>query len=65
MVVANKIDLLMDYREDFDESNHELLMEEGYTLTRKIGACAYVECSAKLNDGVWEVFETAAKAVGM
>ncbi|EPX70587.1 rho family GTPase Rho5 [Schizosaccharomyces octosporus yFS286] len=36
--------------------------EDGETVAKKIGAYKYLECSAKLNDGVQEVFETAARA---
>nr|KAG5708473.1 hypothetical protein BaRGS_026200 [Batillaria attramentaria] len=37
--------------------------EEGRAMAERIGAVAYVECSAKTKDGVREVFETAAKEV--
>ena len=36
--------------------------EEGRAMAEKINAFAYVECSAKNNEGVKEVFETAARA---
>ncbi|EPY51745.1 rho family GTPase Rho5 [Schizosaccharomyces cryophilus OY26] len=36
--------------------------EDGETVAKKIGAYKYLECSAKLNEGVQEVFETAARA---
>uniref|UniRef100_A0A5K3FFP3 Rho-related GTP-binding protein RhoF n=1 Tax=Mesocestoides corti TaxID=53468 RepID=A0A5K3FFP3_MESCO len=36
-----------------------LMYSEGTTLARKIGAVAYMECSAKTNDGVNEVFNKA------
>ena len=38
-------------------------MEDIYGMAEKIGAYAYVECSAKLNKRVWEVFQTAARAI--
>uniref|UniRef100_A0AC34GWP3 Uncharacterized protein n=1 Tax=Panagrolaimus sp. ES5 TaxID=591445 RepID=A0AC34GWP3_9BILA len=37
--------------------------EQGKLMAQKIGACAYVECSAKTREGVHEVFEIAAKSV--
>ena len=36
--------------------------EEGYALAKKIGAYAYLECSAKTREGVKQVFEIAAQA---
>ena len=36
--------------------------EEGRAMAKRIGAFAYVECSAKNKEGVREVFETAARA---
>ena len=62
VLVANKTDLTdgishLAYNPEF------LMMKEGYTMANKIGAYAYLKCSAKLNDGVWAVFETAAKAI--
>ena len=37
--------------------------EEGEELCKKIGAYRYLECSARLNEGVREVFETATRSV--
>ncbi|PVU86956.1 hypothetical protein BB560_005979 [Smittium megazygosporum] len=36
--------------------------EEGMAVAQKIGAFQYLECSAKENDGVREVFEAATRA---
>uniref|UniRef100_T1INH0 Uncharacterized protein n=1 Tax=Strigamia maritima TaxID=126957 RepID=T1INH0_STRMM len=36
--------------------------EDGKALADEIGAVCYMECSAKENDGVSEIFEAAAKA---
>lgn len=36
--------------------------EEGVAACANIGASKYFECSAKLNDGVQQVFEQAARA---
>ena len=36
--------------------------EEGRAMAERMGAYAYLECSAKLNEGVREVFETATRA---
>ena len=38
-------------------------MKDGNEIALKFGAIAYLECSAKDNDGVREVFETAARAL--
>ncbi|XP_065664846.1 ras-like GTP-binding protein Rho1 [Hydra vulgaris] len=37
-------------------------IEQGCELAEKINAFSYLECSAKLKDGVREVFETATRA---
>lgn len=36
--------------------------EEGRATVDRIGAYAFLECSAKTKDGVKEIFETAARA---
>eukprot|EP00123_Amoebidium_parasiticum_P014406 comp22487_c1_seq1/m.33923 comp22487_c1_seq1/g.33923 ORF comp22487_c1_seq1/g.33923 comp22487_c1_seq1/m.33923 type:complete len:195 (-) comp22487_c1_seq1:586-1170(-) len=36
--------------------------EQGETMAVQIGACKYVECSAKLSQGLKEVFDTVARA---
>lgn len=37
-------------------------MKQGEEVKKKIGARHYLECSAKTNDGVREVFEHATRA---
>ena len=58
----------MDLR--FDDKTHRELArskqkpvsyQEGYTMAEKIGAFAYMECSAKLNEGIREVKEIVAR----
>lgn len=39
---------------------HPVTMHEGQAMAKKIGAASYIECSAKCNIGVKEVFEEAA-----
>ena len=39
--------------------------EEGLAVAQKIGAYKYLECSAKKNDGVKDVFEHATRAALM
>lgn len=34
--------------------------EQGAKLAKKIGACAFIECSSKAKEGVNQVFEYAA-----
>ena len=66
MLVGNKKDLRLDEaaKLHLTESNQELVkMEDGQAMAEKIGAYAYLECSAKLNDGVRDVFETATRAI--
>ena len=66
MLVGNKNDLRMgeDASLHLTESNQEFVtMEDGHAMAEKIGAYTYVECSAKLNYGVREVFETAVRAI--
>ena len=66
VLVGNKNDLRMseDASLHLAESNQEFVtMENGHAMAEKIGAYAYLECSAKLNYGVREVFGTAARAI--
>lgn len=43
-------------------SQKPVSFEEGLAASANIGAKKYLECSAKLNDGVQQVFEEAARA---
>lgn len=36
--------------------------EEARAMAERIGACMYLECSAKTKEGVREVFEAATRA---
>jgi Ras homolog gene family, member A len=40
----------------------DIFYEQGEEVCKKIGAYKYLECSAKTNTGVREVFETATRA---
>ena len=65
VLVGNKKDLRFDEatRRELAKSKQEpVKTEEGRAMADKIGAYDYLECSAKLNEGVREVFETATKA---
>lgn len=65
VLVGNKKDLRFDdnTRRELAKSKQEpVKTEEGRTMAEKIGAYNYLECSAKLNEGVREVFETATRA---
>ncbi|KAK4336925.1 hypothetical protein RND71_043531 [Anisodus tanguticus] len=62
VLVATKIDLRNKKTDnEKDKLSSLITTEEGLKLCTKIGASAYVECSAKLNIGVDEVFKTALK----
>ena len=39
-----------------------LKSEDGPAMARKINAFAYIECSAKLNEGVGDVFQALTQA---
>ena len=65
VLVGNKKDLRFDdaTRKELGKSKQEpVKTEDGRAMAEKIGAYAYLECSAKLNEGVREVFETATRA---
>ena len=65
VLVGNKKDLRFDdqTRKELSKSKQEpVKTEDGRAMAEKIGAYAYLECSAKLNEGVREVFETATRA---
>ncbi|CAO3643782.1 unnamed protein product [Cunninghamella blakesleeana] len=58
MLVALKCDLR---DEPTDSSEEPILYEEGVAMARYISAIRYLECSAKHNRGVREVFDQAAR----
>lgn len=66
ILVGNKIDLRDD--PSVIEHLHELRMApvsktQGIEMAKKIGAVKYLECSAKTQKGLKEVFTTAAEVV--
>lgn len=65
VLVGNKKDLRFDEatRKELTKSKQEpVKTEEGRAMADKIGAYDFLECSAKTNEGVREVFETATRA---
>ena len=60
ILVSNKLDLRANSRLSVKQS--PVKQEEGQAVATKIGAYAYVECSAITQEGVYEVFETAVRA---
>jgi len=65
ILVGNKKDLRNDQgtiRELNKMKQEPVRYEEGRSMSEKIAAFGYLECSAKTKEGVREVFETATKA---
>ena len=65
ILVGNKNDLRDDdstIRELGKMQQEPVKLEEGRSMAEKIDAFAYLECSAKRNTGVREVFDTATRA---
>ncbi|RWS00526.1 Rho1-like protein [Dinothrombium tinctorium] len=65
ILVGNKKDLRSDkqIRQELKNSKKSpITEEEGVRMAKEIKACAYVECSALLNENVNKVFEEAARA---
>lgn len=65
VLVACKKDLRDDPRiinELRGANQRPVTYQEGANMAQKIGARAYLECSAKTGSGVREVFETATRA---
>lgn len=65
ILVGNKKDLRDDPTtiEDLSRNGQgPLTAEDGHAMAQKIGAHAYLECSAKTKVGVREVFEAATRA---
>jgi len=64
ILVGNKKDLRSEESNRKDGKNKIEIVkyEDGKAMAERIGAYAYIECSAKTKDGVREVFETATKA---
>ena len=60
VLVGNKKDLRSDVI--LNPEMRLLKKEDGHKVARKIGAFLYLECSARFNDGVREVFQTVARA---
>ncbi len=64
VLVGNKVDLREDEQtlESLKRVNTgPVKMVDGRAMAERIGAAAYVECSAKTKHGVREVFETVAR----
>ncbi|XP_035687186.1 ras-like GTP-binding protein RHO [Branchiostoma floridae] len=65
LLVGNKKDLRTDKarRKELAEMKEEVIStEEGLEMAKKVGATAYIECSAKTREGVRDVFESATRA---
>ncbi|XP_064542943.1 ras-like GTP-binding protein Rho1 [Drosophila montana] len=65
ILVGNKRDLRNDpdtIKELSMQKQHTVTADEGLTMAEIVNAFAYLECSAKMQEGVREVFETATRA---
>ena len=65
ILVGNKTDLRNDTDTVEELAKNKLKpvsTQEGLTVAHMVGAVSYIECSARKNVGVREVFEAAAKA---
>lgn len=65
MLVGCKVDLREDQTATEELSKVGILPvkeEEGRWIAERIGACGYIECSAKTGHGVKQVFESATRA---
>jgi Ras family protein A len=65
ILVGNKIDLREDKEMIANLAKKDQILvstDKTKSMANKISAYAYVECSAKIQQGVQDVFETAAKA---
>ncbi|KAJ1506582.1 GTP-binding protein Rho1 [Coelomomyces lativittatus] len=65
LLIACKSDLRKDPKtiKELEKNNqHPVTSEEGLAVAQKIRAYKYLECSAKLNEGIKEVFEHATRA---
>jgi Ras family protein A len=65
ILVGNKKDLRNDdatRRELAKMKQEPVKFDDGRAMAERIGAYAYLECSAKTKEGVREVFETATRA---
>lgn len=64
ILVGNKKDLRNDpaTRAELERQKQSpVRYEEGRAMAERIGAAAYVECSARTKEGIREVFETATR----
>ncbi|KAL0483670.1 Rho-related protein Rac [Acrasis kona] len=66
VIVGNKLDMRDDItvaKELRDKNEKCITKEEGFNLAKKLGAAAYIECSAKSQQGLRESFEACIKCV--
>ncbi|ORZ23284.1 small GTPase superfamily [Absidia repens] len=61
MLLALKCDLRDEEPSNDSPATEPIMYEEGVAMARQIAAVRYLECSAKHNRGVREVFEQAAR----
>ena len=66
MLIGNKTDIRMDRIAKLHlrmRLVEPIKMVDGLAMAQKIGAYGYLECSAKLNDGVRELFDMTFRAI--
>ncbi|KAK3089429.1 hypothetical protein FSP39_003538 [Pinctada imbricata] len=66
ILVGNKLDVRKDRKALFQLkkwNRRPVSSQDGQDVAKQIGACKYMECSAKMNDGIGEIFEEAIRIV--